>query len=216
MDQAATDPGLRRDDAPITAVVFDVGRVLFEWDLRCLFRELIADPVELEWFVTNVVTEQWHAQHDHGRPLAEMVAERAAEYPVHAALIEAYPARFNESITGPVPGSIELVEALAEAGVPLYALTNFGAEVWPAFRAVQPVFDHFRDVVVSGVEKFAKPDPAIYALAADRFGHAPEAMLFIDDSETNVSAARACGWQAHHFSTAVALAADLRSRGLIA
>ncbi len=199
----------------ISAVVFDVGRVLFQWDLRHLFAKLIDDSDELEWFVANVVTEAWHFQHDAGRPLAEIVAERSAEFPDHAALIAVYAARFNESIPGPVPGSLELVEALDAAGVPLFAITNFGAELWPRFRATQPVFDRFRAIVVSGVERIAKPDPAIYALAAERFGHAPAAMLFIDDSTANVEAARSCGWQAHHFTDAARLAEELRKHGLI-
>ena len=201
---------------PITAVVFDVGRVLFEWDLRHLFAKLIADPHELEWFVTTVVTPEWHYQHDAGRPLAEMVPERIALYPDHAALIEAYATRFNESVPGPVPGSLELVDELYERGVPLYAITNFGAEFWPDFRAGQAVFDRFRDVVVSGVEKISKPDPAIYELAACRFGHAPARMLFIDDSKPNIDAAIACGWQGQHFTDAPRLAGELRIRGLIA
>lgn len=200
----------------ISAVVFDVGRVLFRWDLRHLFARLIGHPDELDWFLANVVTEQWHFQHDAGRPLAEMVAERCAEFPAHAALIAAYATRFNESIPGPVPGSLELVEALDTAGVPLYAITNFGAEFWREFRATQPVFDRFRDVVVSGVEKLTKPDPAIYALAARRFGHPPETMLFIDDNAANIASAGACGWQVHHFTDAARLADDLRQRGLIA
>lgn len=200
----------------IEAVVFDVGRVLFEWDLRHLFAKLIDDPDELEWFVGNVVTPEWHYQHDAGRSLPAMLAERIGEFPQHRALIEAYGARFNETIPGPVPGSLDLVAALATRGVPLYAITNFGDDLWAAFRPTQPVFDHFRDIVVSGVEKLAKPDPAIYALAARRFGHAPKAMLFIDDNADNVAAAIGCGWHAHHFTDAVTLATDLRSRGLIA
>jgi len=99
--------------------------------------------------------------------------------------------------------------------VPLYAITNFGAEFWPAFSATQPIFERFRDVVVSGEEKLAKPDPAIYRLAERRFGHAPQDMLFIDDNRDNVEAARAGGWHAHHFSDAETLALDLRQRGLI-
>jgi 2-haloacid dehalogenase len=201
---------------PVSAVVFDVGRVLFQWDLRHLFAKLIDDPDALDRFLATVVTPEWHFQHDAGRPLAEMVAERIARFPRHAPLIEAYAARFSESIPGPVPGSLELVEALHARGVPLYAITNFGADFWPGFRAAQPVFDRFRDIVVSGVEKRAKPDPAIYALAARRFGHAPGAMLFVDDSEANVAAAVALGWQGHHFSDAERLAEELRQRGLIA
>jgi 2-haloacid dehalogenase len=199
----------------VSAVVFDVGRVLVQWDLRHLFARLIADPDELEWFTATVVTLEWHFQHDAGRPLAEMIAERSAEYPDHANLIRAYAQRFNETIPGPVPGSIELVEALHQRGVPLYAITNFGDELWARFYPTYPVFELFRDIVVSGTEKLTKPDPAIYALAAARFGHAPGEMLFIDDNLANVIAARKCGWQAHHFVDAGALAAELRARGLI-
>src|SRR3546814_9485997 len=108
------------------SVIFDVGRVLFDWDLRHLFAKLIDDKDRLEWFVTNVVTPEWHFQHDAGRPLAEMVPELKAEFPDHAPLIDAYASRFNETIPGPMPGSLELVERLGAAGVPLFAITNFG------------------------------------------------------------------------------------------
>ena len=199
----------------IDAVVFDVGRVLFRWDLRCLFAKLIADPDELDWFVGNVVTEQWHFQHDAGRPLAEMVPERIAEFPDYADLIRAYATRFNETIPGPIPGSLELVERLAARGIPLFAITNFGADFWPDFRATQPVFDHFRDVVVSGTERIAKPDPAIYVLAERRFGLPGSAMLFIDDNAANIASAARLGWQTHHFRNADDLAADLAARSLI-
>ena len=199
----------------IQAVVFDVGRVLYEWDLRHLFAKLIADPAQLEWFVTTVVTPEWHFQHDAGRPVAEMVANRSAEFPQHAALIAAYAVRFNETIPGPVPGSLELVERLHVGGVPLYAITNFGAEFWAMFRPTAPVFDRFDDIVVSGIEKLVKPDPAIFALAARRFGRDPATMLFIDDVAANVAAARQCGWHAHHFSDAAGLEAELNGRGLL-
>ena len=199
----------------IQAIVFDVGRVLVEWELRALFAKLIDDPEELDWFLTNVVTEEWHFQHDAGRPLAEMVPERQAEFPGHAALIDAYAARFLETIPGPVEGTHELVRRLDEAGVPLFAITNFGAEFWDMFRPTEPLLDRFRDIVVSGKEKLAKPDTAIFRLAAQRFGHAPEAMLFIDDNEANVTAAKLDGWQVHHFADAAALEADLADRGLL-
>ena len=199
----------------MTAVVFDVGRVLVQWDLRCLYAKLIPDPQELEWFVTHVVTEQWHHQHDEGRELAEMLAERKAAFPDHAHLLDAYATRFNETIPGPVPGTADLVEALAARGWPLYALTNFAAPFWDAFRPTMPVFDHFRDIVVSGVEKLAKPDPAIFHLAQRRFGHPPEALFFIDDNPANVAAAQACGWQAWQFTDAPALETELTARGLL-
>lgn len=200
----------------IEAVVFDVGNVLVRWDRRLPFVNQFADPAEFDHFMDEVIPLSWHAEHDAGRSAAELVAERSALFPHYAPLIHDWFARFNESIPGPVEGSPELVEELHLTGLPLYAITNFGADTWAGFRPVFPLAERFRDIVVSGVEKLAKPDPAIYALAAARFGHAPEAMLFIDDSLPNVVSARECGWNAHHFSSAEALRAELTEHRLLA
>ena len=199
----------------ITTVVFDVGKVLFEWDLRHLFAKLIADQTELEYFVTHVVTPEWHFQHDAGRPLAEMTAERTALYPKYKNEIDAYRTRFNETIPGPVTGSLEIVRELAERAVPLFAITNFGAEFWERFRPTQPIFDHFGDVVVSGVEKMVKPDPDIYALALRRFGLKPGEAIFIDDNHDNIVSARANGFAAHHFTDAEKLRRELVALDLL-
>lgn len=193
-------------------VVFDVGRVLFDWDLRYLFAKLIDDKDRLEWFVTHVVTPEWHFQHDAGRPLAEMLPELKAEFPGHDALIDAYAARFNETIPGPMPGSLELVERLDEAGVPLFAITNFGHEFWEGFRPTQPIFDRFRGIVVSGIEQIVKPDPAIYRLAIERFGIDPTGALFIDDVAKNIEGAESVGMAGHHFVDAVTLERELVAR----
>lgn len=198
-----------------SAVVFDIGRVIIRWDLRHLFAKLIDDPQELDWFLANVVTEQWHHQQDEGRPLAEMVPERIAAYPDHAHLIRAYAERFAETIPGPVPGTAGLIERLRSRGVPLFGLSNFGADFWDDFHSGEPVFEGFRDIVVSGHEKVAKPDPAIYAIAETRFGLPPEQLFFIDDKTENIAAARARGWHGHVFTDAASLEADLLAHGLL-
>ena len=199
----------------IDAVVFDVGRVLVQWDMRQLFAMLIGDPERLDWFCNTVVTEEWHFQHDAGRDLDEMVAERKAEFPGYDDLIDAYATRFLETIPGNVPGSHEIVRELAARQVPLFAITNFASPFWREFRATEPLFDLFGDIVVSGDEKLAKPNARIFDLAARRFGLEPGAMLFIDDNPANIAAARELGWNVHHFSDAQALRADLTHRGLL-
>ncbi len=199
----------------IEAVVFDVGRVLVQWDMRTLFAKLIDDPERLDWFCSNVVTEAWHFQHDAGRDLAEMVEERKALFPGHDELIDAYATRFLETLPGNVPGSHEIVRELAARDVPLFAITNFASLFWRQYSAREPLFALFSDIVVSGDEKLVKPDPRIYQLAARRFGHAPEAMLFVDDNAANVDAARQLGWNAHRFQSASTLRHELVERGLL-
>ena len=201
-------------DAP-RAVVFDIGRVLFDWNLRYLFEKLIDEPGQLDWFLAHVVTEEWHFQSDAGRPLAEMVPELQARFPDHAHLVDAYRDRFNETIDRPIEGAHALVRRLHAAGVPLFALTNFGAEFFAGFRPTEPIFELFDDIVVSGEECVAKPDPRIYEIAEKRFGHPPEALFFTDDNPHNIAAAPERGWRTHLFTDAASLEAELIRRGLL-
>jgi len=181
------------------AVVFDVGHVLFNWDPRFLYEKIIGDRDERAWFLANVVTREWHFQHDAGRPFAETSVELIIRFPDQADRIRAFATRWNETIPAAVPGMPDLVVDLDAAGVPLFALTNYSAEFWATWRPTIPLFDSFAGVVVSGEERMMKPAPEIYALALARFGLAPGDGVFIDDRADNVAAADAAGLIGHVF-----------------
>lgn len=183
----------------VEAVVWDIGRVLVQFDLSGIYAEAIPDPAERTRFVSEVVTEDWHAQHDEGVSFAQMVAARTAQFPQYADLIALYASNWLASLPGPVPGTHELIERLAARQVPQYAITNFGIDSWALFRPTFPILDHMGDIVISAVERLVKPDPAIFHLAARRFGRVPKTMLFIDDNAANIATARALGWHVHHF-----------------
>ncbi len=198
------------------AVVFDIGKVLYDWDLRFLYERLIEDDRALDAFLRDVVTIEWHLQHDAGRPFAETSAELIAEHPEHDGLIAVLGPRFNETIGEEVPGMGTLVADLDSAGVPLFAITNFSGEFFAPFRASQAaMFDRFRDIVVSGDEGVMKPDAAIYRLALDRFGLAPQQALFFDDNPANVACAAAVGIIARHFTDAASCRAQIVAHGLL-
>ncbi|MGB5483889.1 HAD family hydrolase [Parasphingorhabdus sp.] len=199
----------------IDTVIFDIGNVLYRWDLRCLFAKLIDDPEELDWFLAHVVTPEWHFQHDAGRPFADMVAERSREFPNYTDHIIAYSRRFRETIPGPVDGMLDLVQALAKRGVPLFAISNFGAESWAQFRPTAPIFGLFSDIVISGEEKLMKPDAAIFDLALKRFDRRADRCLFIDDRLDNIAAGQTLGLAGHHFKNATALKAELEALRLL-
>ncbi|HKT75289.1 MAG TPA: HAD family phosphatase [Sphingobium sp.] len=202
--------------ADVAAVIFDVGNVLYHWEPRLLYERLIADDRALDAFLRDVVTMEWHAQHDAGRPFAETSAELIARHPDHAPLIRLWGERFIDSVQPAIAGMAELVADLDRRAVPLFALTNFSAEFWTPFRAREAeLFAPFRDILVSGVERMVKPDPAIYRLALDRFGLAPHEALFVDDREDNVAAAQALGIAGHLFRDAATLRRDLVARGLL-
>ncbi len=200
----------------VAAVIFDVGKVLVEWDPRYLYSKLIPDAEALEEFLTSVLTPEWHFQHDAGRPFAETSAELVATYPQHRDLILAWAPRYLETIPHLIPGMAALVDEIAAAGVPLFGITNFSAEFWPPFRAREvALFAPFRDIVISGDEKLVKPDPAIYRLALRRFGLVPGEGLFVDDLLENVIAGKREGFVGHHFVDAETLRTDLVAQGVL-
>jgi 2-haloacid dehalogenase len=144
-----------------------------------------------------------------------MVAERSREFPDYTDHIIAYSRRFPESIPGPVEGMLDLVHALADRCVPIYAISNFGAESWAQFRPLAPIFELFSDIVISGEEKLMKPDAAIYQLALKRFARRADQCLFIDDRLDNIAAGQSIGLAGHHFSDAAQLESELKALRLL-
>lgn len=200
----------------VRAVVFDVGNVLVEWSPRYLYEKLIPDPSERATFLTEVVTLEWHAQHDAGRPFSETSAELIAKYPQYRELILAWKSRWLETIPHLIEGMAELVADLAAADVPLYSITNFSAQFWPPLVEREAMlFAPFRDIIVSGEEKLIKPDAAIYQLALRRFGLASGQGIFVDDRLDNVEAAEANGFVGHHFQNASTLRSALEKLTLL-
>ncbi|TMJ17447.1 MAG: HAD family phosphatase [Alphaproteobacteria bacterium] len=200
----------------ISAVVFDVGNVLYGWDPDSFLVRQIADDEARLRFIEDTALFAWHETLDGGRPYTEAAAELNERFPEYAHLIAAWSERFGETITGPVPGTHEIVEALDARGVPLFAITNFSADFWPPFHArEQAFFARFRDILVSGEVKLLKPDPAIYWLALDRFRLRPAEALLVDDRAVNVEGALAIGMQAHLFTGADDLRARLEAEGLL-
>ena len=151
-------------------LIFDLGGVVLDWNPRHLYRTLIPDETEREWFLAEVCSPAWNAQMDAGKPAAEAVAELSAQFPEHASLIRAFWDQWPTMLGGLVPGVAELLADLAADGRDLYAITNFNGEVWPVTQELFPVLSCFKDVIVSSFAKLVKPDRAIFELALRRFG----------------------------------------------
>jgi 2-haloacid dehalogenase len=197
-----------------TTVVFDLGGVLVDWDPRYLYRRLMPED-EVEDFLDEVDFLAWNRRADAGASWAQTVAEHAELFPHRRDLLAAYPERFTDSLQGEVPGTVQVLRDLHDDGVRLLALTNWSAETFPHARAMFAFLTLFEDVVVSGQEGVAKPDPEVFRLVLDRFGLDPARTVFVDDSARNVAAAEAAGLVGVRFHDAERLRVDLRELGLL-
>jgi 2-haloacid dehalogenase len=197
-------------------VIFDIGGVLIDWNPRHLYRKLFpGDEPAMEHFLANVCTHEWNRSQDAGRSFAEGARLLKLQHSDKAELIDAYGARFDEMMPGPIAGTVEIVAELRERGTPLYVLSNFSAETFP--RALER-FDFlrwFRGMVISGKVGIIKPDPRIYEVMLARFAIDPHRAVYIDDVAANAEAARPFGIHGIHFTTPDALRAELRRLQLL-
>ena len=120
---------------PIRTVVFDVGGVLIDWNPRYLYRTIIPEEQEMERFLTEVCTPEWHAQHDLGVSYEDTIPALVAAHPEWAGEIVAWSDRFVEMYGGVFNGTVDLLRELHRRRVPLVASTNWGAESWAWPRA---------------------------------------------------------------------------------
>ena len=198
-----------------TAVVFDFGGVLIGWDPFLLYGPYFNnDRAAMQRFLDEIGFAEWNALQDAGRPFAEGEAELTARFPQHAALIRAYRERFEETIAGPIQGSVEILRALKQQGRTLYGLSNWAAETFQRIQPNYPFLELLETIVLSGEVGLIKPDPRIFQLLLERTGRRAGDCLLIDDAPANIAAA-ALGFQTIRFESPEQLRQELVQRGLL-
>jgi 2-haloacid dehalogenase len=195
-------------------MIFDIGGVLVDWDPVAAFAGPLGGREAALAFIERVDFRARNVRADLGERFEDLAEEidDPDDRALFATYVEAYPLTVRERIEG----SWALLDRMKGAGVPVHAITNWSAETWPRGLIAQPrLGEVFETLVVSGEERLAKPDPAIFALFCARAGVAPGECFFVDDAPRNVAAARAFGMQAEQFISPDALACDLVARGLL-
>jgi len=93
---------------------------------------------------------------------------------------------------GPIEANLTLVRELG-ASHKLGVLSNADRSLRDRLEREMAIHHLFHDIVCSAEVGLAKPDPAVYVMAAERLGLSPRDCLFVDGLDTNVEAARQVG-----------------------
>ncbi len=198
----------------MTALIFDVANVIVDWDpIRAL--EGVVDSERVAAFLGSEVFWEINARTDAGMPLRDGLVEMDDRAPHLAEVYRVYLERFPLTVSGPVPGTAEVIGDLLAAGVPCFGLSNWAKENFNIARRANPVIDQLADVIVSGEVGLAKPDPDIFRYALERFGLERDASLMIDDTQENLDSAAKVGLGTVLFTSADQLRADLQALGLL-
>ncbi|MEM1374021.1 MAG: HAD family phosphatase [Pseudomonadota bacterium] len=196
------------------AVVFDIGNVLIEWQPE-RFYDRVYGVARREALFGSVDLHGMNDRVDRGEPWAQVVHETAAAYPDFSREILDWHERWLEIAGAVIDRSVRLMRVLRQKGVPVFALTNFGAEPFELARKHYAFLNEFDEAYVSGRLGLLKPKPEIYAAVEDGSGVEPAGLLFADDRAENVEAALARGWKAHLFDGPDGWAARLVAEGLL-
>ena len=202
-------------------IVFDFAGVLFDWQphelvMRELPRHATDEAVarRLAEAIFQGYGGDW-AEFDRGvlevPELVQRIAARTGLAPREVqAVVEGVPAELQ-----PMPESVALLRRLHGAGRRLHFLSNMPRPYAEHLEREHDFLGCFHSGVFSSRVLQIKPEPAIYATAAQHFQAEPAQLVFIDDVLDNVLAARQAGWHALHFVEPARCEAQLRAQGWI-
>lgn len=110
------------------------------------------------------------------------------------------------------PRMLDLLDVLARSGLTLGLLSNIPPELADEFLQRHAWLGRFAVLGFSCRIGHVKPEPAAFDWCIRTLGVEPARILFVDDREENVRAARACGMQGHLFTDAATLAQSIAPR----
>lgn len=102
---------------------------------------------------------------------------------------------FAQWSAGPFAGSLDLVRRLHGA-IPMGCLSNTNPVHWQRHLDHWGIVQHLDWTFTSHEVGIMKPEPAIFAYVIHTIGLPPDQLLFLDDSNEHVQAARASGMRA--------------------
>ena len=198
----------------ISAVFFDLGKVILPFDVRIATRALEKEcGVPSEEIVRRIFGNPLDWDFETGRISPEEFYRKVCG---ETGLTLAY-GRFVE-IWNDIFSENQTVSRMVRGLIKRYPLAIISNTNPLHFAFVHKKFSIVREVdrfILSFREGVRKPDPRIFQVALDRLHAVPSESLYIDDIEPFVHTARSLGLRAIHFKDEAQLKKDLRALGLL-
>ncbi len=197
------------------AVVFDLGKVLLDFDYGILIRRM-APRSRLNEAGLNRLLNQAPLllRYERGSlSTAEFFAEVQRDSGFDGSVDE-FTAFFADIFT-PIEPMIALHARLRSRGVPTYIFSNTNEIAIAHIRRVFPFFAGFSGYVLSYEHNAMKPDAALYSTVEQATGMRGADLLYLDDRPENVTAGAARGWHAILHQEPSATEAAVRATGLL-
>lgn len=180
----------------IRNIVFDMGKVLVNYDSDLVCRHFITDEQERKLVNTAVfVSPEWLLL-DMGLISDEEALNRIQqrlETEQSRTMARLCLEHWHEYCMQPVSEMEHVIRCLKENGYGIYLCSNASMRLLSCYRQVIPGIQYFDGVMFSAQEQCIKPQKEIYLRLFEKFSLLPEECFFIDDLQLNIDGAQACG-----------------------
>ncbi|MST00577.1 MAG: HAD family phosphatase [Pedosphaera sp.] len=201
--------------SPPKAVVFDLGKVLLDFDYSILVHRM-APRSRLNEAELNQLLNQAPLllRYETGALSTPEFFDEVQSASGFNGSIEEFTAFFADIFT-PIEPMIALHAQLRSRGVPTYIFSNTNEIAIAHIRRVFPFFADFTGYVLSYEHNVMKPDAALYSIVEQATGLRETDLLYLDDRPENITAGAARGWRAILHQEPAATEAAVRATGLL-
>lgn len=192
----------------IKNIIFDLGRVLLNWEPYKYMLETFPKDVADELNGKVFESEDWWLMDKGIFSEEQLWQKKLRELPHLSEYILHMKNKVPELLT-PIEENIRLIPRLKQKGFKLYILSNFSEKNFELVYNKYDFFKFFDGMVISSHVKLAKPQKEIYLELIKKYSLKPEESIFVDDKLENVSAAQRLGFKTVHLENHANLAEEL-------
>ncbi len=177
----------------IKTIIFDIGRVLVDWDWESYVKRIIPDEEKAIAVGKGFFGSPYYIEFDRGVLTSdEVLGKIIADNPQFESEFRLVFSRYGESITLR-DFVIPWIKSLKERGFKVLYLSNYAVPMRMQ-TAEQLRFTEFTDGGIFSCDvKTVKPDSKIYELLLKKYDLKAEECIFIDDTPENVRGAQNVG-----------------------
>jgi len=176
-------------------VVFDLGKVLLDFDYSIAARKIAARAnmraEEIKHFIDH---SPLLFRYETGLLTKEQFYEEICEASGFSGAFDEFAECFS-GIFAPIEPMVQLQAAIRQRGIPTYIFSNTNELAISYIRRTFSFFSNFDGYILSYEQGAMKPDAKIYEVVEKQSGQRRAEILYLDDRPENVSAGADRGWQ---------------------
>jgi len=180
---------------PPKAVIFDLGKVLVDFDYGIAARRIAAQArISADAVKQFIDHSPLLFRYETGLLSKKEFYQEICDATGFCAGIDDF-CRFFSDIFAPDEAMVSLQDELRQAGIPTYIFSNTNELAIEHVRRQFPFFRNFDGYILSYEHGAMKPDAKLYEVVEKTSGRKGTELLYLDDRPENIKAGAERGWQ---------------------